>query len=112
MALRGSQRWLQLVMNRCPDVIDEAIARAIGFERGETTEWLSPLESEFSVFQSTQKGTVLLGGRFGCNWSEVGNNGLLKLRTCQLYRLEGQACRSTKVFKPSKTVCHVLLTIS
>ena len=24
-------------------------------------------ETEFSVFQSTQKGTVLMGGRFGCN---------------------------------------------
>ena len=24
-------------------------------------------ETEFSVFQSTQKGTVLLGCRFGCN---------------------------------------------
>ena len=25
-------------------------------------------ETEFSVFQSTQKGTVLMGSRFGCNW--------------------------------------------
>ena len=25
-------------------------------------------EVEFSVFQSTQKGTVLMGSRFGCNW--------------------------------------------
>ena len=24
-------------------------------------------ETEFFVFQSTQKGTVLMGGRFGCN---------------------------------------------
>ena len=24
-------------------------------------------ETEFSVFQSTQKGTVLMGSRFGCN---------------------------------------------
>ena len=26
-------------------------------------------ETEFSVFQSTQKTSVLLGGRFGWNWS-------------------------------------------
>ena len=26
-------------------------------------------ETEFSVFQSTQKGTVLMGSRFGYNWS-------------------------------------------
>ena len=25
--------------------------------------------TEFSVFQSTQKNTVLMGSRFGCNWS-------------------------------------------
>ena len=25
-------------------------------------------DTEFSVFQSTQKGTVLMGSRFGCNW--------------------------------------------
>ena len=25
-------------------------------------------ETEFSVFQSTQNGTVLMGSRFGCNW--------------------------------------------
>ena len=26
-------------------------------------------ETEFSVFQSTQQSEVLMGGRFGCNWS-------------------------------------------
>ena len=46
LALRGSQRWLQLAVNRCPDVIDEAIAKATGLEHGETVHWLSPLESD------------------------------------------------------------------
>ena len=46
LALRGSQRWLQLAVNRCPNVIDEAIAKAIGLEHGETVQWLSPLESD------------------------------------------------------------------
>ena len=45
-ALRGSQRWLQLVVNRCPTLIDEAIGEAISLDRGETIEWLSPLESD------------------------------------------------------------------
>ncbi len=26
------------------------------------------METEFSVFQSTQKSTVLMGSRFGCIW--------------------------------------------
>ena len=45
-ALRGSQRWLQIAVNRCPDVVDGAISRAIGLRQDETIEWLSPLESE------------------------------------------------------------------
>ena len=46
LALRGSQRWLQLVVNRRTNVIDGAIAKAIGLEHGEAIEWLSPLESD------------------------------------------------------------------
>ena len=45
-APRGSQRWLQLVVNRCPKLIDDAIGEAIGLGQGETIEWLSPLESD------------------------------------------------------------------
>lgn len=45
-APRGSQRWLQLVVNRCPEVIDGAIREALGLGREETIEWLSPLESD------------------------------------------------------------------
>ena len=45
-ALRGSRRWLQIAVTRCPDVVDGAISRAIGLRQDETIEWLSPLESE------------------------------------------------------------------
>ena len=45
-APRGSQRWLQLVVNRCPKLIDDAIREAIGLDQDETIEWLSPLESD------------------------------------------------------------------
>ena len=38
LALGGSQRWLQLVVNRCPNVIDEAIAKAINLEPDETVQ--------------------------------------------------------------------------
>ena len=38
-------------------------------------------ETEFSVFQSTQKGTVLLGCRFGCNLTCIGSNRLRKPQT-------------------------------
>ena len=45
-ALKGSKRWLQIAVNRCPEVINEAIAAAMRLKHGETIKWLSPLESE------------------------------------------------------------------
>ena len=44
--LRGSQRWLQVAVNRCPEVLDWAIAGTVGLASGETIEWVSPLESD------------------------------------------------------------------
>ena len=35
-----------MAVNRCPDVIDGAIAKANGIEHGEAVQWLSPLESD------------------------------------------------------------------
>ena len=43
---RGSQRWLQIAVNRCPDVMNSAIADALDLCSGEEIEWLSPLESD------------------------------------------------------------------
>ena len=45
-ALRGSQRWLQVAVNRCRTVIDDAVGQAINLKRGETIDWRSPLESD------------------------------------------------------------------
>ena len=45
-ALRGSQWWLQVDVNRCRTVIDDAVAQAINLDEGETIEWISPLESD------------------------------------------------------------------
>ena len=53
--LRGSQRWLQIAVNRCPDVIDSAIANALDFRPGEGIEWLSPVESDcFAEYRDAQ----------------------------------------------------------
>ena len=37
---------LQVAVNRCPSVIDAAIAEALRLAQGESIEWLSPLESD------------------------------------------------------------------
>lgn len=61
LALRGSQRWLQVAVNRCPKVIDEAIAKAIGLDPGETVEWVSPLESDSFIEYKDQAFLERLG---------------------------------------------------
>ena len=52
---RGSQRWLQIAVNRCPGVINSAIADALGLCSGERIKWLSPLESDcFAEYRDSQ----------------------------------------------------------
>ena len=41
----GSQRWLQIAVNRCPTVIDAAI-RETGVEMSGDVDWVSPLEND------------------------------------------------------------------
>ena len=40
--------------------------------------------TEFSVFQSTQTSTVLMGSPLGCDWSQIGSNGLQSIRMSYL----------------------------
>ena len=42
---KGSRRWLQVAVNRCPAVIDAAI-RKTGIELAGEIDWRSPLESD------------------------------------------------------------------
>ena len=42
---KGSQRWLQVAVNRCPCVIEAAI-RNTGLQLAGDIEWVSPLESK------------------------------------------------------------------
>jgi len=44
-ASKGSQRWLQILVNRCPHLLNEQILPQMG-GRGARIEWLSPLESD------------------------------------------------------------------
>src|SRR5688500_11956762 len=40
---KGSQRWLQVAVNRQPDVIDMPLKSAIDAESSDPVPWLSPL---------------------------------------------------------------------
>ena len=53
VALKGSQRWLQLAVNHCPTVIDRAI-RCADIGLSNSIEWMSPLESDdFAEYQDS-----------------------------------------------------------
>ena len=50
-APRGSKRWLQVAVNRCPEVIDNAIVEALRLPQGESIQWLSPMETDIPPFK-------------------------------------------------------------
>jgi hypothetical protein len=41
-ASRGSQKWLQLLVNRAPHLLDSALGRHLGLSPADTIAWLSP----------------------------------------------------------------------
>ncbi len=51
---RGSQRWLQVAVNRCPSVIENAI-RSVGIGLNDPVIWKSPLDSdEFAEYRDAE----------------------------------------------------------
>ena len=99
-SLHGSQRWLQIAVNRCPDVIDSAIANALDLCPGEEIEWLSPLESDCFAEYRDAKFLKRLGVSLDCRplkdfWPKKGPqwDGLARTRTSggRLLLLEAKA---------------------
>jgi hypothetical protein len=45
-ALRGSQKWLQTLINERPEVIDRVLTNLLGLAKGEQVHWLSPLKDD------------------------------------------------------------------
>ena len=75
--LRGSQRWLQLVVNRHPEIIDGAISSALNLAGGDSIQWLSPLESDnFTEYRDqaflTRLGIDLPRRRLSDFWPQKG----------------------------------------
>jgi len=45
-ASHGSQKWLQILVNERPEVIDRILANLLGLAQGERVHWLSPLKDD------------------------------------------------------------------
>ena len=83
---KGSRRWLQIAVNRCPHVIDEAIQKT-GVADDEQIEWRSPLESKgFAEYRDKEflsRLDVSLGGlpldhfwpKMGPRWDGLARSG-------------------------------------
>lgn len=46
VGVRGSLKWIQILVNGCPHLIDEPLAQAIGSSVGDGIQWLSPLKCD------------------------------------------------------------------
>ncbi|MDE0420865.1 MAG: hypothetical protein OXK76_08250 [Gammaproteobacteria bacterium] len=74
--LKGSQRWLQVAVNRCPTVIDSTIQNT-GIELRDPIVWVSPLESDgFSEYMDAaflkRLGVSLHRRKLGDFWPSSG----------------------------------------
>ena len=45
-ASHGSQKWLQILVNERPEMIDRILANLLGLAQGERVHWLSPLKDD------------------------------------------------------------------
>jgi hypothetical protein len=43
---RGSQRWLQVAVNRCPEALNRPLRESLGLANLEPIQWISPLERD------------------------------------------------------------------
>jgi hypothetical protein len=60
-ATKGSQRWLQVAVNRAPEVLNRAVREAMGLEKDTAVDWLSPLEKDRFVEYRDEPALARLG---------------------------------------------------
>ena len=59
---KGSLRWIQHVVNDCPDVLSNPVIDAIGADKEQPVEWLSPkADDDYSEYRDQ---AFLKGGRW------------------------------------------------
>ena len=52
---KGSLRWIQHVVNDCPDVLSNPVIDAIGADKGQPIEWLSPKsDDDYSEYRDQE----------------------------------------------------------
>lgn len=50
--IKGSLRWIQHVVNDCPGILSNPVIDAIGADKGQPVEWLSPkTDDDYSEYR-------------------------------------------------------------
>jgi hypothetical protein len=57
----GSRKWLQILVNERPELVDRVLARSLGLAQGECVHWLSPLKDNNYVEYRDQEFMDKLG---------------------------------------------------
>ena len=60
-AFRGSQKWLQILVNERPELINQVLASSLRLAQGERVIWLSPLKEDDYAEYSNQEFITRLG---------------------------------------------------
>ena len=64
-ASHGGQKWLQILVNERPEVIDRVLANLLGLAQGEQAHWLSPLKDDDYAEYRDQEFITRLGITLG-----------------------------------------------
>jgi hypothetical protein len=97
-AAKGSQRWLQLAVNRAPEIINTPLRVSAGLPQATPIEWVSPLASENFVEYSEERTFDRLGVRLAKRplndfWPTGGPrwDGLARTATGDVFLVEAKA---------------------
>jgi hypothetical protein len=64
-AKKGSQKWIQKIVNDQPEILNSQIRRALNLPEGERIEWLSPLRADAYAEYRDEAFLKLLGVKLG-----------------------------------------------
>jgi hypothetical protein len=86
-AVKGSQKWIQTLINKKPEVLNEQLRTKLGMHKAEKIEWLSPLEEDEYAEYRDEEALALLGleletivyqpfwVEMGPQWDGIGRSG-------------------------------------
>jgi hypothetical protein len=118
LAVRGSQKWLQILINEHPELLDRVLADRIGLAKDERVHWLSPLRDDHYAEYRDREFLERLGVSLDlvslrAFWPDLGPrwDALAKTDRGDLLLLEAKSHIPELVTNPTKATGKALLRI-